>query len=36
MATETVQSTLPKPITEILYLAFELSQSNGSWASRLV
>jgi transposase len=26
MATETVQSTLPKPITEVLYLAFELSQ----------
>ena len=26
MATETVQSTLPTPITEVLYLAFELSQ----------
>ena len=26
MATETVQSTLPKPITEVLYLGFELSQ----------
>lgn len=26
MATETVQSTLPKPIAEVLYLAFELSQ----------
>jgi len=26
LATETVQSTLPKPITEVLYLAFELSQ----------